>query len=106
MRKRRTTYFVSGLLIQIAVFVLIVYFFSLVSSYNLDTAITSFSTELPTFLRDTTVVKIIVAAFISISMMCYGAARKLSYSRSFRNLSMGLILLNAIVLLWIILSLM
>lgn len=106
MRKQRTTYFISGLLLQASVFAVIIYFLTLVSSYDLNTAIGTFAERLPDVMQDTTVVKIIVAAVVALSMMCYGAARKYSLSRSFRNLTLGLILLDAIVLLWIILSLM
>ncbi len=106
MRKKRVTYFISGLLIQLCIIAMIVYWLSLVSSTNLETAIAKFSGNLPKFLHDTTVILIIVAAFITISMLCYGAARNYSLSRSFRNLTMGLILIDAIFLLWIVLSLM
>lgn len=106
MRKKRITYFVCGFLIQLTIVILIGYWFSLVSSRSLELAIQHFSEKLPSFLRDTTVVLIIIAAFISISMMCYGAARNASLSRSFRNLTLGLVLIDAIILLWIILALM
>ncbi len=106
MKQRRITYFISGLLIQLSILTLIVYWFTLVASNDLRKAIQDFSANLPAFLQDATVILIITAAFVSISMMCYGMARKLSFSRSFRNLTMGLILVNAIILLWIVLTLM
>lgn len=106
MRKQRTTYFVSGLLLQLAVVTLVIYWFTLVSAKSLELAIDHFASRLPAFLHDTTLVMIIIAAFICISMMCYGAARKYSFSRSFRTLTIGLILIDAILLLWIILALM
>ena len=106
MKQRRITYFVSGLLIQLSILAIIAYWFTLVASNDLRAAIQDFSANLPSFLQDATVILIITAAFITISMLCYGMARKLSFSRSFRNLTIGLILINAIILLWIILSLM
>lgn len=106
MRKQRVTYFLSGLLLQLMIVSLIIYWLMLVSSRNLETAIDSFASRLPSFLHDTTLIMIITAAFVTISMLCYGAARNLSYSRSFRNLTLGLVLINALILLWIILALM
>lgn len=106
MKQRRITYFISGLLIQLAIFAIIAYWFTLVASNDLRAAINDFSANLPSFLQDATVILISTAAFVVISMLCYGMARKLSYSRSFRNLTMGLILINAIILLWMILTLM
>lgn len=106
MRKERVTYFISGLILQLSIFGLIIYWLYVVNNMGRDAALQSISAKLPAFLQDTTIVMIITAAFICISMLCYGAARKLSFSKSFRNLTMGLILLDAILLLWIILALM
>ena len=106
MRKQRITYFITGLLLQLVIVGLVVYWFTLVSTQSLQEAIDQFSSRLPAFLQDTTLVMIIIAAFISISMMCYGAARKYSFSQSFKSLTVGLILIDAIMLLWIILALM
>ena len=104
--RRVTKYFAIGLILQLLVLCNIVYWFVLVSSLEVETAIERYAANFPEFLRDATVIMIIVAALTTISMMCYGAARKLSLKKSFRNLCMGLILLDAIVLLWIVLSLM
>jgi hypothetical protein len=51
---------------------------------------------------------IVVAAAVCsiISMLCYGAARKLSFSKGFRNVVAGLILIDSIVLLVICIGLM
>lgn len=106
MRKQRITYFVSGLLLQLAIISIIVYWFVLLSTQSLKVAIDQFASRLPSFLHDTTLMIIITAAFITISMLCYGAARKYSFSRSFRTLTVGLILIDAIILLWMILALM
>lgn len=106
MKQRRITYFTCGLLIQLAILGIIAYWFTLVASNDLRAAIQDFSVNLPSFLQDATVMLIITAAFVVISMLCYSMARKLSFNKYFRNLILGLILINAIVLLWIILSLM
>ncbi len=106
MKQRRITYFISGLLIQLSIVAVIVYWFTLVASNDLRAAIHDFSVNLPSFLQDATVVLITTAAFIIISMLCYSMARKLSYNKYFRNLLLGLILINAILLIWILLTLM
>lgn len=95
-----------GLLLQLMIVAAIVYWFSQIAIKGLDATLLTISGSLPTFLQDTTVIMIIVAAITCISMICYGASRKYSLSRSFRTLTMGLILADAIILLWIILSLM
>jgi hypothetical protein len=106
MKQRRITYFISGLLIQLSIIAAIVYWFTLVASNDLREAIHDFSVHLPSFLQDATLVLIITAAFTAISMLCYSMARKLSYNMYFRNLILGLILINAIILIWILLTLM
>jgi hypothetical protein len=106
MRKQRVTYFIFGLILQLAIISVIVYWFTLVSTGSLEAAIDHFSAKLPSFLQDTTVMMIIVAAFTALSMICYGGARNYSLSQSFRTLTMGLILIDAIILLWLILALM
>jgi hypothetical protein len=77
-----------------------------VSATSLEQALSYFASRLPAFLRDTTVVMIITAAFTTLSMMCYSASRNYSRSRPFGTLIIGLILIDAIILLWIILALM
>ena len=106
MRKKRTRYFAIGLVLQLAIVSLIIYWITLVTGSGIEAAIDVFSSRLPSFLRDTTVVMIITAAATATSMIFYAAARSYSLSRSFRNAVLGLILVNAIILLWIILSLM
>lgn len=106
MRRQRITYFTIGFVLQAAIIALIVYWFVLVSTTDLQTAINEFASRLPSFMQDTTVVMIITAALTTLSMMCYGAARNYSLSRSFRTFTIGLILIDAIILLWIILALM
>ena len=104
--RKLTSYFLIGLLLQLFVLANIVYWFSLISSLELRPAIDKYASNLPSFLRDATVIMIIIASITVISMMCYGYSRKLSFKRPFRNLVMGLILVDAIVLLWIILTMM
>jgi hypothetical protein len=104
--RKVTGYFIVGFILQLLIIANIVYWFSLVSSMQIREAIDKYAANLPSFLQDTTVVLIICGAIVIASMMCYGLARKLSVKSVFRNMTMGLILLNAILLLWMIFALM
>ncbi|MCE3281486.1 MAG: hypothetical protein K0Q66_223 [Chitinophagaceae bacterium] len=106
MRKTITAYFIIGLLLQLFILANIAYWFNLVASTDVRSAIERYAAKFPVFLQDATVIMLIVAALTIISMICYGAARNLSLNRTFRNLVMGLILVDGIIILWIILSLM
>jgi hypothetical protein len=106
MRKTITAYFISGLLLQLGILANIIYWFRLVSSFDVRTAIEKYAANFPVFMQDATVIMLIVAALTIVSMICYGAARNLSVHRYFRNLVMGLILVDGIIILWIILTLM
>jgi hypothetical protein len=106
MKKQRITYFITGLLLQLSVIGVLTYWFVLLSATSVEEAIGNIASRLPSFLRDTTVIMIITAAITTLSMMCYGASRNYSLSRSFRTITVGLILIDAIILLWIILALM
>lgn len=106
MRNKRITYFSIGLILQLGILGLIVYWFTSVANKNTDVAIDEFSSRLPSFMQDATVVMITAAAVTVLSMLFYGAARNYTRNRVFRNLVLGLILINAIIVLWIILSLM
>jgi len=105
MRKQRVTYFTIGLILQLVIVSTIVYWFSLVHATSVEHAVDQFAANLPAFLHNTNIILIILGAITTASMMCYGAARKYSLSRSFRNLTTGLVLFDAIILLWIILTL-
>ncbi|HEX6914145.1 MAG TPA: hypothetical protein VF145_02820 [Chitinophagaceae bacterium] len=106
MKTKRLSYFTLALLLQALVAALIIYWFTLLTHSGLKQAIEQFAEHLPDALQDTTVVMVITACITALSMVFYGAARSYSLNRPFRNLCLGLILVNAIVLLWLILSLM
>jgi hypothetical protein len=106
MRTKIAAYFAAGFLFQLLIVCNIAYLYTLLSAHKADEALRLYAANFPGFLQDKIILLLVGAGMAVISMLCYSAARKLSVNKGFRNVVMGLILVDAIVLLLLLFALL
>jgi hypothetical protein len=106
MITKERIYFIAGFIFQLILIANFAYWYTLLSAHRANDAVQLYLGNFPEYLRDVKVIVVAAAVCSIISMLCYGAARKLSFSKGFRNVVAGLILIDSIVLLVICIGLM